>query len=211
MLWKFLFRLVPPSAKLTVGNGAGLRVAGLRWVHSTNGSSWTPEEDEVVRHLRQDGTQYSDIALSLADRSAAAIALRWQRVGPRDMEGRLVMSGSRGAWSPGDDKLLTELRRAGVKWKDIADRLPGRSYATLRGRWRYLQPTHEGWAKTRANRRWTEQEDMHLLHHREESHLRFKMIARKLNRTTEGVGIRYARLKSREGLSLPGTRQPGAR
>ncbi|KAF2423179.1 hypothetical protein EJ08DRAFT_596367 [Tothia fuscella] len=58
----------------------------------------------------------------------------------------------KGKWTPEEDKLAIELRRGGMKWDDIAKRLPGRSAISCRLRYQNYSEKRQDWDDEKKNK-----------------------------------------------------------
>ena len=57
----------------------------------------------------------------------------------------------KGKWTPEEDQLAIELRRTGMKWNDIAKRLPGRSAISCRLRYQNYSEKRQDWDEEKKN------------------------------------------------------------
>lgn len=58
----------------------------------------------------------------------------------------------KGKWTPEEDNLAIELRRSGMKWDDIAKRLPGRSAISCRLRYQNYSEKRQDWDDEKKNK-----------------------------------------------------------
>jgi hypothetical protein len=58
----------------------------------------------------------------------------------------------KGKWTPEEDQLAIELRRTGMKWDDIAKRLPGRSAISCRLRYQNYSEKRQDWDEEKKNK-----------------------------------------------------------
>jgi hypothetical protein len=58
----------------------------------------------------------------------------------------------KGKWTPEEDKLAIELRRNGMKWDDIAKKLPGRSAISCRLRYQNYSEKRQEWDDEKKNK-----------------------------------------------------------
>lgn len=58
----------------------------------------------------------------------------------------------KGKWTPEEDALAIELRRTGMKWDDIAKRLPGRSAISCRLRYQNYSEKRQDWDEEKKNK-----------------------------------------------------------
>ncbi|TLD32078.1 hypothetical protein E2P81_ATG07568 [Venturia nashicola] len=58
----------------------------------------------------------------------------------------------KGKWTPEEDKLAIELRRNGIKWDDIAKKLPGRSAISCRLRYQNYSEKRQDWDDEKKNK-----------------------------------------------------------
>ncbi|EOD38608.1 hypothetical protein EMIHUDRAFT_224393 [Emiliania huxleyi CCMP1516] len=124
---------------------------------------WTSTEDlAILASARRLGTQWNRIAAQLPGRTADAVRNRWHRLqkshslgdteeGRAALDALLIACGFDKDWVPpnleaggpypGDEDQLIEegVRRFGLKWRQIAASLPGRSDSSVRNRWMRLQ------------------------------------------------------------------------
>jgi transposase-like protein len=92
-------------------------------------------------------------------------------------------------WSPEEDELLLKLRQEGFSSKEIAIRLPERSYASVRMRLSQI-------ATDNQKRPWTEEEKELAIELRYKERKPIKHIARTLNRTEAAVSSFFYKLNS---------------
>lgn len=83
---------------------------------------WTPEEDAVLRRMREAGMDWTACGTALG-RTASACVSRWHEFTP----GRAACSRRGRAWTPEEDELLKKLAKQGLSWPEISRRIPGRS------------------------------------------------------------------------------------
>ena len=82
---------------------------------------WTPEEDAVLRRMREAGMPQASVAVALG-RTVSACQSRWHELSRRSLPAR------RGdPWREDEDAVLRRMVSAGAKWAAIADSLPGRT------------------------------------------------------------------------------------
>jgi len=85
---------------------------------------WTPNEDELLCILKEDGLQWVEIAKKLSNKDAELCQNRWYKLRPsKEMNGS-----NNDTWTQEEIALLCEMRGVKVRsWKDIAEKLPGKS------------------------------------------------------------------------------------
>lgn len=83
---------------------------------------WTPEEDAVLRRMREAGIEWAVCGTALG-RTASACLSRWHELSP----GRAACSRRGRAWTPEEDALLVKMAKEGVTWSEMSRRLAGRS------------------------------------------------------------------------------------
>ncbi len=98
---------------------------------------YTPDEDQCLIHLREQGLDWDEIAKSFAGRSASALRSRWDNRLKQDTGRRPTKI----AFTQKEDQLLIQLKERGLRWDEIARHFEDRSLATLKNRWKnYLRP-----------------------------------------------------------------------
>jgi hypothetical protein len=114
---------------------------------------WSPEEDELLRHLLHSGDRanWTELTPQFPGKTAQQIAERWSKV----VDPALI----KGSWTRDEDEVIIDfVTRFGNKnWTKLADLLPGRIGKQCRERWRnHLDPDN--------NREpWTPEEDALLI------------------------------------------------
>jgi hypothetical protein len=114
---------------------------------------WSPEEDELLRHLLHSGDRanWTELTPQFPGKTAQQIAERWSKV----VDPALI----KGSWTREEDEAIIDfVARFGTKnWTKLADLLPGRIGKQCRERWRnHLDPDN--------NREpWTPDEDLMLI------------------------------------------------
>lgn len=83
---------------------------------------WTPEEDAVLRRMREAGMDWTACGTALG-RTASACLSRWHEFTPE----RAACSRRGRAWTPEEDEILKALAKQGLSWSEISRRIPGRS------------------------------------------------------------------------------------
>ena len=101
---------------------------------------WTPEEDAVLRRMREAGMDWTSCATALG-RTASACVSRLHELTP----GRAACSRRGRAWTPEEDEVLVRLAKQGLPWAEISRRIGGRSAKSCSSRASTL-----GLAKRRA-------------------------------------------------------------
>lgn len=148
-------------------------------------TKWSEEEDEKIAELIRTGLHPSDMGdlrAMFPDRSWAAIRGRLYHLDPK------AKPGARKAFSPEEDRLLSEARLAGQSWVYIRTLLPGRSKGTVIGRWNALQDRKR---IKDGNLGWSSEATAVLLQLRHDLNLPFSAIARILKRPLHRVNDHY--------------------
>ncbi len=104
-------------------------------------TKFTPEEDQRLRQLKEQGLKWAEIGKYFEGRSIAALQSRWRYYLEPKWEGRL----KKADYTPEEDQLLIRLKGQGLKWAEIVEHFEGRSAGGLQRRWRdHLRPKPEG-------------------------------------------------------------------
>ena len=159
-------------AAVAIGLGSGPETAAVQVDRPTSESDepetsvrvgakricWTVEEDEtILRAVERHGNKWDQVAAMLKMRTADGVRNRWQRIrshmqtrirpGAREPQ-ELVTSpdGTAPGWvgfSDQEDAIVIDgVRRLGMRWRKIAELLPGRSESAVRNRHARLVETH---------------------------------------------------------------------
>lgn len=111
---------------------------------------WKEWEDQVLKTLVGLGHDWAEIAAQLPSRTAWSCRMRWSRdlikiQGPST-------KGIAPQWQDWEERLLVSGYYAGLSWKEIAERIPGRTMRGARTRWTiYLHASDQ-------DRPWTSEE-----------------------------------------------------
>ena len=110
---------------------------------------FTPEEDEMLRHLVQDEklTNWVTIASKMKNRNVHQCRDRWRQIGSR--------RGQKGEWTKTEDEiLLSKISELGNHWSLIQKFLPQHTLAQLKARVKYLlKQTNSAYVPPKAIRR----------------------------------------------------------
>ena len=110
---------------------------------------FTPEEDEMLRHLVQDEklTNWVTIASKMKNRNVHQCRDRWRQIGSR--------RGQKGEWTKTEDEiLLSKISELGNHWGLIQKFLPQHTLAQLKARVKYLlKQTNSAYVPPKAIRR----------------------------------------------------------
>lgn len=152
--------------------------------------SWTPEEDQKILSLREEGLRIQDVASQIQDRSFGQVRERicMLRRGPvRSREGDM--------WDSQEDAILLEKYHAGLRDKQIMQYLPGRTLRAIRGRLLAHVPAR------RERKPWTPAEKQRLVDLVRIDGLSFRATAEALGRHYHSVVAAFRRF-GRLGESL---------
>jgi len=95
------------------------------------GAAWTDEEDCILLEKRSLGLNHKEIVKFFPGRTVKDCTSRLSY-----LVGRPASSGAR--WTAEEDRILTDKRKLGLNWKEVAEHLPGRSEGACRLR-KYMQ------------------------------------------------------------------------
>ncbi|KAK8822639.1 myb-like DNA-binding protein [Blastocystis sp. ATCC 50177/Nand II] len=154
------------------------------------GRRWTKEEDALlVEAVKQFGNNWVEIAKHVPGCNNAQCMQRYEKV--------LRPGIKKGPWAPEENRLLLELvGQLGDNWKEIALRIPGRSAAQCRERYKNYRPG--------VKRPWTVEEDNQILSLQQQWGNKWAAIAKTLiGRTANAVKNRFKSLEKKRENNPP--------
>lgn len=94
--------------------------------------TWSSDEDRKLKKLAKTyGCDWEQVSVQIPRHSATACQARWEK--------KYSCKAEVQSWQPHEDSLLLALHsKIGPNWKDISDRLPGRSPSSLQHRFLHL-------------------------------------------------------------------------
>ena len=155
----------------TISELADSARAGLEDPYNDGYRYWTLSEYNILireKDHRENGVQrnWEDIAELLPGRSAEDCRNRWER---RNIMKVPDPDGRHPHWHKDEEDILSQGKEAGLSFTKIAERLPARSAAGCRTRWREKfeiasKPEHPDWYKDATKKLpWTDDEDAELM------------------------------------------------
>ena len=111
----------------------GQRGSGKRDKPPAQGGEWTPEEDALILKALAEGKGYQEIGGLVPQRTEWAVRSRITKLRGNAATVAAVPPAKR-AWSEREDEIISTGRAAGLKSREIAARLPGRSLAAVTAR-----------------------------------------------------------------------------
>lgn len=101
---------------------------------SGDDKTWSIDEDRKLKKLaKKYESNWEEVAVQIPRHSATACQARWEK--------KQSCKAAVQPWQPHEDSLLLALHsKLGPNWKDISDRLPGRSPSSLQQRFLLLDP-----------------------------------------------------------------------
>lgn len=174
-MWRSLLTSLVRPKKVTFAWGNGS--CPLRNQRSgSNYARWTADEDRKLIELRQQGLQFSQITDIMSNRTLAALVARFNILKP----GKIVRPQPRANaivrhWSPQEEELMLEMLQQGLTRADMMNRLPGRTYNSIRCH----LAARETWTPghRQKNRIYKDAEIQRMIHMRLKEARSFKEIA----------------------------------
>lgn len=155
-------------------------------------SLWTEAEDAIVIRSRNEGKTTEQIASLLPGRTTAAVRMRCRYYLNETGQVVNLPTQNRKAFSPEEDARLLAERSRGLSWTDMTTQFPGRSIATLAGRWRYLHQEHaDNTIFGNTGAKFAPEDDRRIVEMRHDQRLPFAEIAKALGRSRGSVVSRY--------------------
>ena len=174
---------------------------------------WTLSEYKVLLTEQGQGKSWQDIAKELPGRDADECRNRWEK---KDTIKVPDAGGRHPHWHKEEEDILQQLRSAGLNFEAIAKKLPARSAAGCKTRWKEKfepprKPEPRSWVEEEANRKpWTEKEDKQLKKLRKDG-WSWKQIALKLGARSKKVyQERWKELDYRKRGPQPPSEDPNA-
>lgn len=156
---------------------------------------WTPEEDQKLLALHQQGLRAQEIASQMQNRNRGQV--HWRL---RALRENLTPFEPVNTWKPQEDAILLENLRAGLSLAQIARNLPGRTRNAIQTRSWYVYPGRSG-------RAWTVAEKQRVIDLVMTERLPFKDVAQALQRPLSSVyKVWYQTQQGRDLLDTPGIR-----
>lgn len=109
----------------------------------SSGRKWTADEDDLLVNMHNDRKTIHDMVCALPDRSRDAIYHRLYGV-PRNRarievsERKYAPRATQKRFTDEEDARIEELRAEGLKWREVARGLPGRTGSSVQSRWHKL-------------------------------------------------------------------------
>jgi transposase len=183
-MWRSLLTSLVRPKKVTFAWGNG--TCPLR--SQRPGSSyarWTADEDRKLVELRQQGLEFSQVANMMSNRSLVAIINRFGKVKPGSVTPQSRSKATPRLWSPQEEALLLEMVQQGVSHHDMANRLPGRSYPSIKCHLANRETWTSG--QRQKHRTYTDAELQRMIHMRLKEARSFKEIALEFNCSQQSV------------------------
>ena len=157
---------------------------------------WTTEEDSLLLDLKSQDWPWKDIANALPGRTEGSAQQRYYSLQNKP----LTPTKHQIPWTPGQDKLMQDLRAKGKPWKEISKAFPGKSQKAVEARYGRIKKNASKSNKrqkqraSKSQRQWTSEEDERLLE-LAETDLSWEGIAKQLpGRSLDVIARRYKHL-----------------